>query len=387
MVAAGVAIGFMLLSRTMAVAFLPGIAVGFAVLLRRERGVLTNLGISVGTAALIAGPWWIAEWGSTSTYLLGYGFGHESTDYGASGVLERVGVRVGHLAQGLRPFAGLTVLVVLASVVTLVTVGFGTGRLRPSRWSDPTRGLVAVALTTGLSFATLCLSRNGGWLFEPPVLVLGVVVIASLASRLPRPLPRIAGVVAVAMSALVIIASATDPAGGGRGHDALAAPRMILYGGVAEYLGMEGSDHRLDTGDATEVATAAREWWQVNRTVLARLDTTDRGPEPIRTVLGSCRVFNSATLELVSRLDSWREPAPITGARERDGRATIERELAPRSGGRRRVLVVVDSACVPYPGDETDDVLDIARSLGWRPTERVPLPDGGAAVVWRHRSS
>jgi hypothetical protein len=188
--------------------------------------------------------------------------------------------------------------------------------------------------------------------------------------------------VALVLAMLVAAVSTTDSGIGGRGTDPLAAPRLVLYGGVAEYAGMEGSDRRFDEGTRAQAASAAREWWRVNAVVLRRMRAAAWPDQVVDGVLGSCRVFNAATLELAGRLESWDDPAPITGARVRDGEATLERELAPSVGGRRRVLAVIDSSCTPYPGDETGPVLAVARSRGWSEREAIRLPNGDRVAIW-----
>ena len=94
----GVACGAMIISRTMAVAFIPGMVAAAAIVvdLRRPR-VLANLALAAAGAVAIAGPWWYHQWGYVTSYLTGYGYGNRARSYGSVGLLDRISSHLGYL--------------------------------------------------------------------------------------------------------------------------------------------------------------------------------------------------------------------------------------------------------------------------------------------------
>src|SRR5262249_22525421 len=86
-IAAGAALGLMLLSRTMAVAFVPGVyAAALLAMLARERTALgsrfLNLGLLTLTGAAVAATWYVKTLQPVLDYLTGFGYGAQSAYYG-----------------------------------------------------------------------------------------------------------------------------------------------------------------------------------------------------------------------------------------------------------------------------------------------------------------
>ena len=88
-VACGAAIGLMMLSRTMAVAFLPGL--GVAILLPivlnyrdRLKERLLNLGLLVVSAVLVAATWYWNNFRPVYDYLTEFGYGSQAKNFGES---------------------------------------------------------------------------------------------------------------------------------------------------------------------------------------------------------------------------------------------------------------------------------------------------------------
>ena len=85
-VGAGATLGLMTLTRTMTIAYLPGIGVAaLLVALRGEdarRSRLTSFALFVGATALVGAPWYIGSYATVRAYLFGFGYGEASASYG-----------------------------------------------------------------------------------------------------------------------------------------------------------------------------------------------------------------------------------------------------------------------------------------------------------------
>ncbi len=181
----GVAIGFALLSRTMMVALVPGLVLAGAVALvpgadRGRRAAWFAGGI--GCAALVAGPWWMANWSTVSAYLTGYGYGVEGNVYGTlySPLEPMYYLRIPYrMAQGFAwPLAEVLVVGLVIALVQAVRLARRQGvRAFVRRTIDQGHLLVAVVIASGI--VSLMSSRNRGTGFELPLLPL-VVVLAVL---------------------------------------------------------------------------------------------------------------------------------------------------------------------------------------------------------------
>ena len=71
----GAAVGCMVLSRTMALAFVPGMLVGTGWVVRSDPGARRRALAAFGLAAVIAGPWYLAQREVIFSYLTSYGYG------------------------------------------------------------------------------------------------------------------------------------------------------------------------------------------------------------------------------------------------------------------------------------------------------------------------
>ncbi|CAD6542161.1 ArnT family glycosyltransferase [Paraburkholderia sabiae] len=84
----GAALGCMILSRTMAVAFLPAFAFSFLLYLYLARGfsreTLKNILLSVIVFLIVALPWYIRNFASVFGYLFSFGYGAHAAEYGHS---------------------------------------------------------------------------------------------------------------------------------------------------------------------------------------------------------------------------------------------------------------------------------------------------------------
>lgn len=385
MLAFGIAVGLMLLSRTMAVGFIPGLAVAAMVVVRRERRALHNLALAAVAAGVVAAPWWITSRAALFDYLFGFGYGSTSKYYGQAGLFDRIDKRWANLADDLRAFRWVGVVLALAVVATVLW----DRRRGSAGGSWPwRRGALAVAAVVLLSYGALLTTRNQGVWFELPVEVLGVALALSGLARL-RPTARgaISGLaVAVALATFVI--SMTDPGGDlgapGTARSARVGIQQALYGGLIDKQRPLGdADARLMSNDPSVREAAADDWWHANVAVAnfieeRRVEANDR---LILTVSGSSHLINNQTLLLTEELRSL--PPPPTEVPDTAGpTADLLPFLEPRwRGTHDRMLVLIRSRSLPFPEERQVPRLQrLAEDRGWEETGRLPLPDGGDVV-------
>ena len=210
----GASLGFMMLSRTMAVAFAPGffIAALVIVLMSREQiwPKLWRLFASGITMLTVAATWYLPNASGVLKYLTSFGYGKQSTVYGADngGLLD-----IQSWFAVIGNFVGRCLGYVLG---TLVMVGLLLFVLRLISGLLPTRFHVFgtalklrpdfVLLTLVLLWQVACLAstRNSGsdfWIaLPPPITILCAIGLAYLAKRWQK-------ILAISLSAAMAVTS------------------------------------------------------------------------------------------------------------------------------------------------------------------------------------
>lgn len=181
----GVALGGMVLSRTMALAFLPAFAFAFVVYLFLVHGlsriVFRNIVLSIIAFAMVAGPWYVRNFQSVFGYLFSFGYGAHAAEYGHS--------------QGIFTIANLTLRVEMIFVqmrlphfVIIVPTFFAAllfslfGKRR-----DKTDSLILATCILCLScFMTLWTSQNMGTGFDAPIYTVMIFAAAAWLGRINR---------------------------------------------------------------------------------------------------------------------------------------------------------------------------------------------------------
>ncbi len=230
-IASGTALGLMLLTRTMAVAFVPGVLVAAVVSLlaqERERTELArrflNLGLLVLTGGAVAATWYLRNLKPVFDYLTGFGYGAQSSNIGVEHSL----ISWARWRSVAERMTVDDLLVPLAALVFIGLVAVAATAIRRVLNSDDRRSaLAALARTDALSVAiiftagyvALTSSRNGGEGFTFPLTVL-LPPLAILA------LCRFRSAVAPAVALLAIIA-ALNVAATSDIWDGLARTRLV----------------------------------------------------------------------------------------------------------------------------------------------------------------
>jgi hypothetical protein len=203
----GALTGLALLTRTIAIAMVPGLlCAAVAVSIRRTpvRVWVPNLAVAVAAAALVAGPWYLANFSAVFDRLIGLGVADSSV------------LNAHQTAWFMRvvQITGQDFFIPL-SVVAIGIVVVGLARWILSRGTRPTLidgATVAVAVTVGWYFVSLLTGNNSGTAFTLPLAPLFVALVLHVGSHLGRRQAVVAAAIALAITA-VNVAAAIVPVG------------------------------------------------------------------------------------------------------------------------------------------------------------------------------
>ncbi|HEY1354774.1 MAG TPA: hypothetical protein VGF09_00520, partial [Solirubrobacterales bacterium] len=388
--AAGAAIGAMLLARTMTVAFVPGIlvAAALALLCRPEsslrRGLL-NLALLCLAAVAVAAPWYVPNFDVIAEYLTDFGYGERSAEYGAShsilswdrwtDVFGRIADKDLFLLLAVLMLAGL-VIVAVAAVSRVAGAEDRRSALRDLLAGDA----AVVAIVAGSAYAALSSTRNVGLGFTLPVTVL-LVPLALLALRRHR------RAVVPAIVALAVV-SIVNLAGAFTFSESISRERTVnvpSFGAIPVTDGVplaveqirlqaDGPESRFDERDRGYVDADGR----LAEFLVARLGA------PVVAFGSRNRVVNTNTVMLAG-LRQYDVAIPMAQLQVTDGPSAqdfAERLADPLFGLPQATVTSSSSARDFEPSVSQPPVEAAARSLGMRIVRSVRLPDGRSMRVW-----
>ncbi len=391
-IAFGVLAALTILSRTMAVAYVPALALAagtqFLVGAPEVRLKLRNLAIAVGAAALLAGPWYIRNARSIYDYLVGDAYGEGAKAFGRHYPIASWGYWTKELRLDLShlglPLASALLLCFSVALAYLVARHRRVLRLgRP--WSVRAAGVLALVLVVLEGYLVLTSSRNQGtgfalpWL--PALVVLGVTAAASVPARSLR----------VGLASLLVVVSLLGVVSKSGWFEPLAEVRAVSVPGLGtvpvtngrgiiqgEFVGAG-----YDIGPVTQPLPAIhREWLPLARDVVGwSLRRAEQRGEPLNLVLGfDDLIFSNSRLILAAQL--WfHQFLPVDYLRsfpEGDTVASYRRQLlSPRP---QNALVIGDPS--PRATITRWKVEAAARQLGFKPVKSFAMPDGRAMRIW-----
>lgn len=370
MIGFGVAIGVMLLGRTMSVVYLPGLALGMLCWIPLTRHTATRLIAAAIAAFVVAAPWWISAWMPISDYLLRYGYGDRAASYGSTAFITRVLQRVATMFVDLLPVLALTAIAAIVLIARTATLRVREDPSRLRTFLSGRSAMLTVAVVVATGWILLLSSSNAGKWFELPLLVLAVPLLVRAGSCLPARQQTALASFALGASALHLVLLGT-----------WAPIRNISEDPYGRYERIASADPRV-SGDATARRAAGSEWWSAHEDLVRAIDVAAAGNPTEQVVSGSSALINGNSLLLAEELDGV-ELGPLY---EADSTSRDRSKwLSPTSDGRDRVVVVMRSRAEPFPPDAArDSFLSEALERGWSVEHRVALPDGGDALVLVH---
>ncbi|MFM7062368.1 MAG: hypothetical protein ACKO04_02575 [Actinomycetes bacterium] len=371
----GVAVGVMLLSRTMTLGYLP--ACGLAVLIvcwGDRRGLLRGAGAFVLGLA-IASPWYLLNRGSIFGYLLSFGYGKRAELFGQPGFADRISLRWERYLYAFSPSnfpanfvtTCLVVLLVLSAIAVVRCV-----RGRPPEGMEPRAYLMVVAVVVAGTAALVSTANNGVW-FELPLVVMMVPMFVAALAQLPRTLWW-------AVATLVLVVGVRNLVG------ALWLTSWNPDRPVSHYeWGFSEYDERFVPSRRADHRVAARDWWALSQDLeQAMRKISPDGRSAAFVVTGNTHLVNAGTIRLAAELDPW-DPTVIIP--DTTSAATRVRELSPTVTTDRpaeRVLVVGLHDQILWPLDaDVLTYLDGAKQRGYRVVDQFPMPRGGEFVILR----
>ncbi|HEX5610210.1 MAG TPA: glycosyltransferase family 39 protein [Solirubrobacterales bacterium] len=396
----GVCVGLMLLSRTMAVAFVPGIVVA-ALLLVITRGWggdlgrrLLNFGLAVLAGFLVAITWYWKNLDPVLDYLTSFGYGSQSQYYGAEhafiswGRFKTVVERM-LFDDLLAPLAVLVFIGLLATGVVLVR--------RLVETEDRRAELIRIAGTDALTillvflagYGALMSSRNGGNGFTFPLAML-LPPLAVIALRYYRVALAPAAALVAAIAAVNVVAHLDL-------WKSASEPQRVSLPVFGETPWVNGIPHAVD---AIRVQSPGSEFsfderdkgWREADEELADLFLSPVGPgneNPFVAFASRNRAISSNSVGMAALLNH-RTALPMTQlvAEPTDTVANYEHQLTDPAFGQPTGLVAMSSEAGDFEPLVTQSFAETAaRNLGFVKIREFPLPDGRTLRFWVKRSA
>jgi 4-amino-4-deoxy-L-arabinose transferase-like glycosyltransferase len=392
-VACGAAIGLMLLSRTMAVAFVPGLGVAIAlpiVLNYRDRlkQRLLNLGLLVLSCVLVSATWYWNNFGPVYDYLTEFGYGSQAQNYGEEASTlswERFKSVAEKIIQGdlLVPMSLLVVGGLVACAVAVVQ------RLRAAedRKAEALQILgsdaVALFIVAGIGFGALMSSQNGGNGFTFPIAVL-LPTLAVVALRRYRAAVVPVTVAVVAIAAINLLANSNI-------SDGISKPRLVEVPAFGELPWISGEPHavgnvrqqapgprtRFTSEDAGYVATDT----ELAKTLLEPI--APEGPPRLVAFASRNRVVSTNSVGLAG-LINYRRGIPFTQLlAEPDSVAHYEEQIVGPELGQPTAVVTTSTEAGDFEPLVTQAKVETAlENLDFHLVRQVGMPDGRRLRVW-----
>jgi hypothetical protein len=395
--AAGVFLALTMLSRTMAVGYLPGLIAAGVVLCtigegdRRLRA--RNLTLAGVAAVVVAGPWYLRNARSVYEYLVPGGYGAEAIRYGRHYQIASWGFWSKELRYDLYYLSFPVAVALAACFAVALAHAIARKRLTLSSFRVQTgkaAAILALTLVVLEGYLVLTSSRNEGTAFALPWLPALVILAVALAAAVPARVVRAtlaAGLVVVSVGAVLSKSGWVAP---------LATPRSISVPGLGRVVVTDGrgiiqhvvADAGYDIGSPTRpLPSIHREWLPLARDVVGwSLQRAQARHEPLNLTLGMADpIFANSRLILAAQIWYHRYLSVDYLRSFPDGDTVLSYRrqlLVPQV---ENALIIVDSPRKPYSTITRWKVGAAARSLGFTPVKTFKMPDGRKLWIWwRH---
>lgn len=396
----GAAIGLMLLSRSMAIVYVPGVvAAGLMPMLAGGRADLgrrlVNLALLIAAGVAVAATWYARNLQSVIDYLTEYGYGSKSEFYGDEEQLISWG-------RFRSVFERMTSEDFYLPLAILLLLGTGTVAFVAAReiWNSSARqaalkrlatsGAVAVGVVFLAGYAGLMTSQNGGNGFTYPLAILLPLLAVLALRRFPRIQPLAISVCAV-VAAVNVLAMSTVWAEASR-------TRLVSLPGFDEELPLlKGVPKAVFVirgqvpGPEATFTDRDAGWLRADRALIRTFESLagPRGEFPVAALASRHRVLNTNTLQLASMVEN-RHGLPIVQleAEPTDAVATYIDQLSGGALGAPSVLVTTSRNTGDFDPLITQSYAEAAaRRLGFRRTDTMRLPDGRQLRIWQRQEA
>jgi hypothetical protein len=395
-VAAGLFVGLTLLSRTMTVAYIPGLGLAAVAQLLMEapdlRVRVRNLAIGTCVAGLVAGPWYLRNARSVYDNLVGVGYGEGATVFGRHYPIASWGYWTKELRLDLSymglPLAGAFLVCFIVAFAYLVAHHkplIGRSRLR----SAHAAAVLALVLVVLEGYLVLTTSRNEGTGFALPWLPALVILAVAAAASVPARALRVA-----LASVLVVICLGAVVSKSGW-FEPLAKVRTVSVPGFGSVMVTDGrgiiqtevKGAGYDIGSVTQPLPAMhRRWLPLARDLDGwSLRRAEQRGEPLHLTLGlQDLILSNSRLILAAQLwfHRWLPVDYLRPYPDGDTVATYRHEL--QSPQRVNALIIGDPRPVKHPKIKItrSKVESAASSLGFTPVKSFRMPDGRTVWMW-----
>lgn len=392
-VACGAAIGLMLLSRTMAVAFLPGL--GVAILLPivlnyrdRLKERLVNLGLLILSAVLVSATWYWNNFWPVYDYLTEFGYGSQAKNFGEEASFfswEKFKLVAEKIIQGdlLVPMSLLVVIGLIACAVAVVQRLWDAEDRKVEALRILGSNAMALLIVAGAGFGVLMSSQNGGFGFTFPVAML-LPPLAVVALRFYRAAIVPAVVVVVAIAAVNLLANSNV-------SDEISEPRLVevpAFGALPWISGEPaavGNVRQQAPGPRTRFTSADEAYVAVDKE-MAKTLLEKIAPEGVPRLVAFAsrhRVVSTNSIGLAGTVD-FRRGIPFTQLlAEPDTVAHYEEQITGPDLGEPTAVVTTSTEAGDFEPLVTQAKVETAlKNLDFSLVRQVPMPDGRRLRVW-----
>jgi Dolichyl-phosphate-mannose-protein mannosyltransferase len=394
-VACGAAVGLMVLARTMAVAFVPGLLVAALIaMLAIERDDLRrrflNLGLAALAAVLVAATWYWNNLKPVWEYLTSFGYGTQSQYFGAEHAVvswarfRSVVERMIH-DDLLLPMAVLVLIGLIALAAVAVRRAIAAEDRRETILRLAASDAFAIGFVFAAGYAALMTSRNTGDGFTLPISML-LPPLAVLALRYHR-------LAAAPVAALVVAIGALNVASTSSLWEGLAKPHEVSVPGLGWQPWASGTPRPVDAirvqvpGPSTRFAGSDADWPKADKAVAEQLlSRIYAGGIESGVVAFASRnraiSGNSVGLAVLLYYDTSIPFAQLE-AEPSDTVANYVRQLRDREHGPPGMLLTMNRDQNDFPPLVTQSKAEAAaRRVGFHRVWAIALPDRRRLRLW-----
>jgi hypothetical protein len=395
-IGAGVAVGLLPLTRTMAIAFIPGLVLAalLPLLLRGDRTNyvrrLVNLGLMAIVAVAVAATWYAHNLRSVVDYLTGYGYGSQSAYYGESHALISWGRFAGVVERIIEedllvPIAALVMAALVALIVALWIRVRRSTRIERDLTEIAATDAAGVCLIFIAGFAALMTSRNGGDGFTIPISVLLPTIAALALKRFPRAVVPVVGL--TAMICLFNLLSTSTILSAFSKARLVDIPTLKLKqpwakGAPTAVLAIR----EQSPGPEWKFVAKDEGWPRADRRLLGiieNLAAAERRP-PVTAFATRSWDLNTNTVQMAA-LVKYQRGLPLIQLLAEDGDNIANYKQQLEASG-ANTLVTASSEAKDFSPVVTQKLAEAAgRELGFHRRRAIDLPNGRTMWVWTQR--